>query len=109
VRGSTDAALALAARTLINRRLQDIGEVTELALDTAEQSLRASVVLKGEPVPVDVDVRRYELEHSHDGSTLTLVDATASRPWIDETLRAFVIGRPLHVPAKAAAALRLLA
>jgi hypothetical protein len=108
LRGSKDAALAFAARTAINSRWRALGEVTDLSLDTAAQRIRLRVVLKGEPAPVDVDVRRYEVQSSDDGAVLTLIDAAASRDWLTAAIDEFLVGRPVPIPRKAAVALQLL-
>lgn len=109
MRGPKDAALSLAARAFFNRKFHTMGELTELTIDTSVQSVRLQVVLKGESEPIGVDVRRYAIGHSNDGPTLTLVETAASRPWVDEALRTFVVGHPLNIPNKAALALQLLA
>jgi hypothetical protein len=40
---------------------------------------------------------------------LTVVDATASRPWIAEALREFVVGRSFEIPTGAGVLFKLLA
>jgi hypothetical protein len=109
VRNSKDAALAVAARAFLNRQLEGVGEVESLAMDTAAQSAQVQLRLLGEPEPVRFHIRRYLLHASDRGATVTVVDGSASRPWIDKVLQAFVIGRPLAVPSKLAFALRMLA
>jgi hypothetical protein len=109
VRESKDAALAVAARAFLHRRLDGVAEVESLTIDTATQSLRMRVGLAGEADPVVFDVRRYLLHASDHSASITLLDASASRPWIDRGLQAFVLGRPFIIPTKVAFALRLLA
>ena len=109
VRGSKDAALAVATRAFLNRRLDGVGEVESLTIDTAAQSIQLRLGLLGESEPVDLDVKRYLLQTSDDGARVTVVDASASRPWVDKGLHAFVVGRPIDIPTKVAFALRMLA
>jgi hypothetical protein len=108
MRGSKDAALSFAARSVINARLRTIGEVTDLSLDTASRSLRLRVTLLGESEPVDIHVRHYDIHRSGDSVMLTLVDASASREWLTAALDEFVVGRPLSISRKAGLAVRLL-
>jgi hypothetical protein len=109
VRNSKDAALAVAAKAFLNRQLEGVGEVGSLAIDTAAQSVQAELGLLGEAEPVRLDIRRYVLHASDRGATVTIVDASASRPWIDKVLQEFFLGRALPVPSKVAFALRVLA
>jgi hypothetical protein len=108
LRGSKDVALGFTVRTLFNARFRGIGEITELAVDTRKRAFRVQVNLVGETKPIEIQVRRYSLQHSGSDATLTVVDAAASRPWVDEALRAFVVGRSFVIPPKAEAVLKLL-
>jgi hypothetical protein len=98
----------MATRAFLNHRLDGIGEVELLSIDTAAQSLQVRLGLQGERSPVEIDVKRYLLHTSADGASVTVVDASASRPWIDHGLHAFVVGRPMHIPTKLAFALKML-
>jgi hypothetical protein len=109
MRGSKDAALSFAARSVINARLRTVGEVTDLSLDTASRTLRLRMSLRGESAPVDIHVRQYDLQRSGDSVMLTLVDADSSREWLTAALGEFVVGRPISIPRKAGLAVRLLA
>jgi len=40
---------------------------------------------------------------------VTIGDATASREWVTELLRQVVVGRPIVIPERAAAIVKLLA
>ena len=109
MRGSKDAALAYAARTLFNIRLIRIGEMTELCLDTKRQTFRVRLDLVGESEPIEIHVRKYRLERKGNTVKLTVDDVTASRKWLTEALRAFVVGQAVSIPAGAGAVLKLLA
>lgn len=108
VRNSKDAALAVAARAFLNRQLEGVGQVESLAVDTAARSVQVQLGLLGEAESVWCEIRRYLIHASDRGATVTVVDARASRPWLDKVLQAFVIGRPLAVPSKLAFALKML-
>ena len=64
--------------------------------------------LAGEDKPIEIHVNEYSLERRSDGATLTIVDAVASREWLTEVLRQFVIGQSFTIPDRAAAILNLL-
>jgi hypothetical protein len=109
LRGSKDAALAYTARTLFNTRFSRIGEMTEFSVDTKNQAFRVQLDLIGESEPIEIHVRKYSLERKGNNVTLIVDDATASRKWLSEVLREFVVGRRFPIPATAGAILKLLA
>jgi hypothetical protein len=104
-----DAAVALAARTAFNARYQRIGKMTELTIDTKKRAIRVQLDLVGEAERIEIRVAKYELTRNGDATTLTVVDATASRPWIAEALREFVVGRSFEIPTGAGVLFKLLA
>jgi hypothetical protein len=97
----------LTLRHLVNGRLA-FGEVTELSVDTRARRVHARLTLRGEAEPIDVAVRRYEVERAGDDSFLTIADAVASRAWLTVVLRQFVVNRRFFLPRNAAAVLRFV-
>jgi hypothetical protein len=109
LRGSKDAAIAFGARAFFNNRLHGIGEMTELSIDTKKRTLRVRLDLLGEPEPIEIHVHEYRLKRAGEVTMVKVIEATASRPWLAEVLRQFVVGRSFAIPPQAAAALSLLA
>ena len=108
LRGSKDAALALAVRTFVNTRFSRIGQMTELSVDTKKRTIRVRLALKSEDEPIDIHVKKYRLERRNTRAWLTIEDAVASREWLTEAMKEFVIGRKFTIPERAAAILKLL-
>jgi hypothetical protein len=109
LRGSKDAALAFGARSYVNVRLRSVGKMTEFSIDTKKRALRVRLELLGESLPIEIHVQKYTLEQTGTATRLRIQKATASREWIAEALREFVVGRSFTIPAKAGTALKLLA
>jgi hypothetical protein len=108
LRASKDAALAFGARKFLNANLRGIGQMSELSIDTQRGTIRARLDLLGEAEPIEIDVLSYKLEQRGDEMVVTILDATASREWLAETLRQFVVGRSFTIPPQAGAVLKLL-
>jgi hypothetical protein len=108
LRGPKDAAIALAAKNLFNARYSRIGRMSDMSVDTAKREVRVRLELAGESVPIDIHVTDYRVELQSDAATVTIVDATASREWMTETLRQLVLGRPFVLSERAAALVKLL-
>ena len=105
---SKDATLAFTARIAINRRLNSIGEMTELSIDTKNKRICLRLELIGEKEPVEVEILRYNLKTEGDTTFIIIEEATASREWLTAALREFVVGQNITIPPKAAALLKLL-
>ena len=105
---SKDATLAFTARISINKRLNSIGEMTELSIDTKKKRIRVRLELVGEKEPIEVEILRYHLKTKGEAAHITIEEATASREWLSVALREFVVGQDVKIPAKAAALLKLL-
>jgi hypothetical protein len=82
--------------------------MTELSVDTKKRSFRLRLDLLGEAAPIEIYVNKYRLHRDGDDMKLTIVSASASRRWLREALREFVVGRSVPIPAKAGAVLNLL-
>lgn len=108
LRAPANIVLAVAGRRWLNRRLRDIGVITELAVDTGAHTLHAHVSLAGEPEPIDIHVIQYEVDGSGDDAAITVLDASASRQWLDEALHRFAIGQRIKIPPRAAVLLKML-
>lgn len=108
IQGSKDAAVAFAMRRVLNARLSPFGTITNLTLDSAERRAQFRVALHGEIEPIDLDIRRYDIERAARGDWLTVVDAVASRQWVTAVLHHVAVGRRFHLSRKASLALRLI-
>jgi hypothetical protein len=108
LRGTKDAAIALAVKSFFNAKYNRIGRMSEVSVDTARREIRVRLELTGESTPVDIHVTNYSVEQHGERGTVTIGDATASREWMTELLRQLVIGRTFDIPERAAAVLRLL-
>jgi hypothetical protein len=93
---------------VFNTKFSEIGQMTELSVDTKKRAFRLRLELAGEAEPIDIHVRKYSLERRTERATLTIVDATASREWLTHVLQEFVVGHKFTIPDQAAAVLKLL-
>jgi hypothetical protein len=108
LRGPKDAAIALGVKSFFNARYSRVGQMSEVSIDTARREIRVRLELVGESTPVEIHVTDYTIEHQGERATVTIGDVTASREWITELLRQFVVGRTFALPERAAAIVKLL-
>lgn len=103
LKSSKEAAIALALKSFFNAKYGRIGRLSDVSIDTARREVRVRLELVGEGVPVDIHVTSYSVDQQGGRATVTIVDAAASREWLTEALRQFVLGRPFVLPERAAA------
>jgi len=82
--------------------------MTELSIDTQKRTVRMRLELLGEAEPIEIHIEGYRLEQVGETATVTVLKASASRPWLTEVLRQFVVGRSFTIPEKAGAVLGML-
>jgi hypothetical protein len=100
--------LAFTTKVAINTKLRSIGQMTELSIDTKKKLIRVRLELLGENEPIHVEILRYSLKEKGATTCITIEEVASSREWLTVALREFVVGQDLAIPAKAAAALKLL-
>jgi hypothetical protein len=108
LRGSKDAMIASAVRSLFNSKYGRFGQMTDVSVDTSRREIRVRLELVGESTPVEIQVMNYHIQQQGAGATLTIGDAITSREWLTELLRDFVIGRTLVLPERAAGMVKFL-
>ena len=82
--------------------------MTELSIDTKNKRVCVRLELLGEKEPIDVEILRYSLKEKGETTYITMKEVTSSREWLTVTLREFVVGQDLALPAKAGVVLKLL-
>lgn len=82
--------------------------MSDVSIDTSTSEIRVRLELVGEPTPVEIHVRNYTIEQQGERATVTIGDATASREWLTELLREFVVGKTFVIPDRAAVLMKLL-
>ena len=82
--------------------------MSDVSIDTSTREIRVSLELVGETTPVEIHVRHYSIEQQGERATVTIGDATASREWLTELLREFVVGKTFVIPDRAAVLMKLL-
>ncbi len=81
----------------LDRIISDLGEVTQVKVDTEGKQIFMRVQLDGEPGPIDVNILQYEISNSH----ITIKRIHTSRSWIDKALRKFNIHMDFDIPSSA--------
>jgi len=93
-----DRAIEASAKSLINQKIEGIGRVTEIQIDSKKKTISAQMVLKGETVPISIDIGACELVQENGVTCISFKGFTASREWISALLNRYLTGYRLQVP-----------
>jgi len=99
MRGAKDTAIAMALKSMVNDKMGMYGEVVQCSISTADNSLTAQALLKGEREKVDVKLERYELEQDGDTHYIVLKSFKTSREWLTVALNKFLAGKRYKLPS----------
>lgn len=108
LRRGKDATIETAARVALNSRLSGIAEICELSLDTERRCVRVMLHLCGEHEALEVRVHRYRLREKYEAPQIAIGEVTASREWLENALKQFVVGRWIEIPPALRTALEML-
>ena len=93
-----DRAIEASAKALINQKIEGIGRVTELQIDSKQKTIFAHMVLKGETPPISINIGAYELVQENEVTCISFRGFTSSRERISALLNRYLAGHKLQVP-----------
>jgi len=95
-----DLALSKGAQMAINNKISDYGKVTNLSLNSKNNSIKLEVMLEGEAEPLYVNVDNYELKNNSGEYEMILTGITTSRMWLNKLSSQYLDGKGFEIPAK---------
>jgi len=88
----------MALKYLNSNLLEPYGKATCLQIDSAEKSIRLEVELKGESVPVHVEVDDYEILKEDEHYFATFKEVRTSREWLTTLARTHFCKERIELP-----------
>jgi hypothetical protein len=102
-------ALSLAGKKILAAYLEKYGAMLNFSVNPETHTIGVEMLLKGEKEPIQLTLRGYEIVEPEGGKpALRIAQVSASREWLEVALRQFVEGKPIELPASAAALMKLL-
>ncbi|PYM10624.1 MAG: hypothetical protein DME18_15860 [Verrucomicrobia bacterium] len=86
-----------AVRRCLNLKFKRIGRMTAVSVDSKNKTISLRLDLKGEPAPVEVNIRGYMLQVENGAAFLELGFVRTTREWIDTLLEHHFKQRRLEV------------
>jgi hypothetical protein len=93
-----DRALEASTRAFLNKTIADFGSVTALTVDTRLRKASLTAELKGESVPISVQIGSYDLVEQNGRMCIEVQEISASREWLSVAIRQYLVGRLIPLP-----------
>lgn len=93
-----DALLSTCIKPFIQTKLKPYGTMTSLNIDSVAKSIDITLDLKGEPAPVEIHVRNYQLVETHGNTSIRIGEIETSREWINRLLQAYLPEEQKTIP-----------
>jgi len=105
-----DFALEVAVKLWINKTKKHYGHMTILKIDSTAKSIHVELDLKGEPAPLRIDIKSYQLSSEGGDTCIELGEIETSREWINQLISAYLppAKKRFKVPSIAKAAVTTL-
>jgi len=100
-----DLMTSKAAKTYVNDLIKAFGKVDDLTIDSKRRRIDMKANLTGEVSLIGVTIEKYQVEQRGGKTYLTVLDSSATRPWMQSAMRQYVHGREFEVPSWVASAL----
>jgi len=81
------ASLLDVVRRCLNIQFKGIGRIVTLSIDSRRKSINLKLDLKGEPAPIEFNIREYRLREENGAAFLELGIVETSREWINALLK----------------------
>ncbi len=94
-----DVGASAAIRLWLAHEVASFGELKAFSINSRDKSARLELLLKGEPVPILLEILEYELVETTGKPFIVLKRVRASREWLEAILHRFLVGRPQPLPA----------
>ena len=99
MQGAKDGAIGVAMKNMLNDRLSEYGTISACSINTKENSIQITAMLKGEKEAVIASVEHYELTEEDGENYIVLRRFSSSREWLTSMLSKFFTDKRYKVPS----------
>ncbi len=97
--GAKDKAFEASAKAFLNHEIKAFGTITSLTMDRRLRKASLTAELKGESVPICVEIGSYDVVEQNGRTCIRVQEVTANREWLNEALRHYLVGRLIPLPS----------
>jgi len=100
VYASKDTANSKIFKTVINQVIKSYGTVLAFKIDSKDRSFLIEMVLKGEKLPIRIQIDKYEFIKHEGYSAVIIYSLTANREWMQTIMDMFLLNTEFALPEK---------
>jgi len=100
VYASKDTTNSKIFKTVINQVIKSYGTVLAFKIDSRDRSFLIEMVLKGEKLPIRIQIDKYEFIKHNDYSAVIIYSLTANREWMQTIMDMFLLNTEFALPEK---------
>jgi len=97
---SKDATNSKLFKTVLNQLIKSYGTVLAFKIDSKDRSFLIEMMMKGEKLPILVDIRRYEFVKHDDYTSVIMYEMKTNREWMQTLMDMFITNKEFELPAK---------
>jgi hypothetical protein len=87
-------------KTIINQVIKNYGTVLAFKIDSKDRSFLIELMLKGEALPIRIEISKYEFIKHEDYSSVIIYSLSANREWMQTVMDLFVLNKEFELPKK---------
>jgi hypothetical protein len=101
-KAAKDALASRAAQSYVNTLIARYGEVRDLKIDSANKTVDAACLLRGETAPIQIRAH-YVVESAAGKNFIRLTQCQSNKPWLENLVADFGGARRIELPPWASA------
>jgi len=97
---SKDTTNSKVFKAIINQVISSYGSVIAFKIDSQNKSFLIELILKGETLPIRIEINKYEFIQHDDTSSVIIYSLSANREWMQTVMDFFVLNKEFELPKK---------
>ena len=85
-------------KVAINVLIKKYGEMLDFKIDHKTRVISASILLKGEDKPVDIDIQKYKIVKEKPYAHIVIESMDCNKEWLNALAKQFIIKKPIKIP-----------
>jgi len=100
VYASKDTTNSKLFKTVLNQLIKSYGTVLAFKIDSKDRSFLIEMMMKGEKLPIIVDICSYEFIKHDDYTSVIMYEMKTNREWMQVLMDMFILNKEFELPAK---------
>lgn len=85
-------------KVLLEKLISGFGTVSDFSVDSTTKQIVAVLQLRGESLPLTIDILKYEVESVNGESHLIIRELKSSKEWLDIALNKYIASLQIAIP-----------